>query len=606
MSRRRALRLAPRDAAAPDSLLDEPWRVVTAQSLAASLAASVFALLGAWRLHNEIAATWVIDLWVAAKLAVAAWRARLAWQSGRPGHAGGRAWRRTTAGWLALDGAVWGAAGCLTLWVSVPLAALVAGALAAVSSAATFGLQASVRATAAYIVPLLTPTAVALALRGDDVGWIGSPGLLVLMALQLATAMRSDRRQVESTRLAQRAQALAQEKEEALKLALRQSAVKTQFLANISHELRTPLHGILGIARLLRLDRLDAAAAHRVELIESSGIHLLALINDLLDISRVEAGQFLMRTEPFELGAQIDHVAGVYAMRAQDKGLVFEVSNHVAAPFWVSGDPARFRQVLHNLLGNAIKFTERGFVHLSVDRGPGESEVICLVSDSGLGIPEDEQAHIFEAFRQAGPAPLQPRDGTGLGLTIARDIARAMGGDIALQSTFGVGTSLRFVARLPAAAAPGQTVAAAPAAAVAGGTPRGRSALLVEDDDVNAIIAGAYLERFGVAVERARNGHEAIELALRPDTRPHVVLMDCRMPLMDGYEATRRIRAAEQSHGLPRVPVIALTATAGDDDRRQCLDAGMDDFLAKPYSGEQLVALVNLWLARRDDPTVPL
>jgi CheY-like chemotaxis protein len=176
-----------------------------------------------------------------------------------------------------------------------------------------------------------------------------------------------------------------------------------------------------------------------------------------------------------------------------------------------------------------------------------------------------------------------------------------MGGDITVQSTFGVGTSLRFVARLPVAPEPpgGGALLAAESAGSTVTQARGRSALLAEDDDVNALIAAAYLERFGVAVDRVANGAEAVEAALKRGARPDLVLMDCRMPVMDGYEATRRIRAGETEGGLPRLPVIALTATAGDDDRRLCLDAGMDDFLAKPYSGDELVNLVDQWLQRQ-------
>ncbi|MBS0446753.1 MAG: response regulator [Proteobacteria bacterium] len=599
---RRWLRLRGSRDARAEQRLDAQWRLVWAHSRLGSLAASLFAVLVAVKLRDEIAPAWAVDAWLVAKLGVAGWRTWLAWHYGRPGHEGGRRWRRDAALWLVIDGAVWGVAGCLAATAPVPLASLLVASLAGVSCAATFGLQISLPATAAYIVPLLTPAVIALILRGDDLAWIGAPGLILLTILQLATAARSDRRQSEALLLAQQAEALAREKEEALKLALRQSAVKTQFLANISHELRTPLHGILGIARLLRLDRLDAAALHRVELIESSGTHLLALINDLLDISRVEAGQFAIRSEAFELGAQIEHLAGVYAARAQEKGLVFEVSNRVAGRRWLIGDPARFRQVLHNLLGNAIKFTERGYVHLGVEIDPADQAVHCIVSDSGRGIALEDQSHIFDAFRQAGPEPLQPREGTGLGLTIARDIARAMGGDVTLQSTLGVGTSLRFIARLPAAPEPADDAAQLPVVDEVDAVPgsaRGRSALLAEDDDVNALIAAAYLERFGVAVDRVANGAEAVDAALRRDARPDLVLMDCRMPVMDGYEATRRIRAGEAQGGLPRLPVIALTATAGDDDRRLCLDAGMDDFLAKPYTGDQLVRLVDLWLQRQ-------
>jgi CheY-like chemotaxis protein len=394
-----------------------------------------------------------------------------------------------------------------------------------------------------------------------------------------------------------RAQALSVEKDEALKLALRQSAVKTQFISNVSHELRTPLHGILGVTRLLQLEASEPAVTRRLELIESSGTHLLGLINDLLDISRIEAGQFAMRSERFELGAVVQNLADLYTVRATDKGLDFTLNLQLDTPCWVTGDPARVRQVLHNLLGNAVKFTQRGAITLTLIRDADSGRLSAEVQDTGPGIEASELVHVFEAFRQVGGAASRPFEGTGLGLTIARDIAQAMGGDISMRSTVGVGTCALFTALLPSAAPPEAAPAAKPWPTLTAPASTCR-VLIAEDDDVNAVIATAYLEHMGVTAERVKDGRQAVQHALRDIDRPALVLMDCRMPTMDGMAATREIRKQERSLGLPRVPVIALTATTSDINRQLCLNAGMDDFMSKPYTREDLQRVLLRWAQR--------
>ena len=586
-------------AATERSVADEQLKMVLGHTRLGTLVATAFAIFLALQLRGIALPTTLIDTWLLVKLAVAGYRIFQGRRHERLGHPGGAAWRNATDLWLVIDGMVWGAAGFALMSSPIPLASLVGAVMACVSCVATFGLQFSKRATAAYVLPILAPTALGLLLRADDFGWIGGMGLLMLLALQLATALGSEQRLVDGLLLRLRAQALAHEKDEALKLALRQSAVKTQFLGNISHELRTPLHGILGLARLLHLEAHDSAVARRVELIESSGTHLLGLINDLLDISRLEAGQFAMRSERFELVAQIENLAGVYAVRAEDKGLAFALTVGVDPPCWVVGDPARLRQVLHNLLGNAVKFTQRGSIALALTRDATSGLVCAEVKDTGPGIAPEELTHIFEAFRQAGSATARPFEGAGLGLTIARDIAQAMGGDITLASTPGQGTTLRFTATLPAApdAQPAGSADAPPTPPPLAHKPR--QVLIAEDDDVNALIAMAYLEHFGMQAERVHDGKEAVRHALREVNRPDLVLMDCRMQVMDGLAATREIRAQERTLGLARVPVIALTATASDTDREQCLASGMDDFLPKPYTREELSAVLSRWTQQR-------
>ena len=562
-----------------------------------TLVATAFAVFLALQLRGVALSAWLVDVWLVVKLGVAAGRIVASLRYDRLGRPGGAAWARTTDAWLLADGIVWGAAGFMLMSAPVQLAAVVCAVMACVSCVATFGLQFSKRSTAAYVAPILALTSFGLLQRGDELGSIGGIGLLMLLGLLLATALASEKRLVDMLTLRLRAQALSVEKDEALKLALRQSAVKTQFISNVSHELRTPLHGILGVTRLLQLEASEPAVTRRLELIESSGTHLLGLINDLLDISRIEAGQFAMRSERFELGAVVQNLADLYTVRATDKGLDFTLNLQLDTPCWVTGDPARVRQVLHNLLGNAVKFTQRGAITLTLIRDADSGRLSAEVQDTGPGIEASELVHVFEAFRQVGGAASRPFEGTGLGLTIARDIAQAMGGDISMRSTVGVGTCALFTAVLPSAAPPEAAPAAKPWPTLTAPASTCR-VLIAEDDDVNAVIATAYLEHMGVMAERVKDGRQAVQHALRDIDRPALVLMDCRMPTMDGMAATREIRKQERSLGLPRVPVIALTATTSDINRQLCLNAGMDDFMSKPYTREDLQRVLLRWAQR--------
>jgi two-component system, sensor histidine kinase len=578
---------------------NEQLNMVLGHTRLGTLVATAFAVFLALQLRGVAVPAWLVDGWLVVKLVVAAARIYVSVRHQRLGRPGGKGWARTTDAWLLADGIVWGAAGFMLMSSPVQLAAVVCAVMACVSCVATFGLQFSKRSTAAYVAPILALTSIGLFPRGDELGTIGGTGLLMLLGLLLATATASEKRLVDVLMLRLRAQALSVEKDEALKLALRQSAVKTQFISNVSHELRTPLHGILGVTRLLHLEADDSAVTRRLELIESSGTHLLGLINDLLDISRIEAGQFAMRSERFELGTVIQNLADLYTVRAIDKGLDFTLNLQLDLPCWVTGDPARVRQVLHNLLGNAVKFTQQGAITLTLMRDAETGRLTAEVQDTGPGIEASELEHVFEAFRQVGGAASRPFEGTGLGLTIARDIAQAMGGDIHMRSTVGVGTCALFTALLPKAAPPEASATSERPSSAARSATGSCRVLIAEDDDVNAVIATAYLEHMGVTPERVRDGRQAVRHALREIDRPDLVLMDCRMPTMDGMAATREIRTQERSLGLPRVPVIALTATTSDINRQLCLNAGMDDFMSKPYTREDLQRVLQRW-AQRD------
>jgi len=564
-----------------------------------TLAAGVFAVLLALHLRGSVAPL-LAQGWLVLKLLVSAARVLLALRYARVADAAATSgnatrWRRWTLGLLALDGLVWGAAGFALMAQPVPVASLVVAALDGVSCVATFGLQASLAATAAYTVPMLLPLAIGLALRGDDIAAFTAIGQLLLLALQLHTAHGTAQRLASTVLLRLQAQQLVAEKDAALQLARAQSALRTQFLAKVSHELRTPLHGMLGMARLLHLESADTTVTHRLELIEASGTHLLGLINDLLDVARIDSDHFTLRLDNFDLSALIDQAGEVFTLRAADKGLRFTLQLALPRPHWVRGDAARVRQVLNNLLGNAVKFTREGGITLEAGfalagtAGSGHSTAlpdrVCLtVHDTGDGIGAHERARIFQAFHQAADGAHRPTEGVGLGLTIARELAVAMGGDITVRSAPGQGASFSFTARLVPAAdsGPGAGANSGPVQRLPG------LVLVVEDDEVNAMIVGAFLDSLGVRCERVADGKQAVARALRETNRPDLVLMDYRMPVMDGPTAAAEIRRQELTLGLPRLPIVALTATSTDTDRQACLDAGMDEVISKPFTPAQL------------------
>ena len=604
----------PADRELAEQLADEQLRMVWEHSSTGILLATAFALLFAWQMPTSLPSAVVLG-WVLLKLAIAIPRYLQGQIFKHRGKPGGKGWHRWTYGLLAIDGTVWGIAGAVLVAEGVAVSSIAIPCLACVAIVATYGLQARFLATAAYVVPIISLTAISQLLHPQQVSTMWGVGLFVLLFLLLATARRYERRLAENflLRLAmaqsvkekdaalELAQRRGVEREQALELALRKSAVKSQFLVTMSHELRTPLHGILGVARLLLIEANDSAVRTRVELIEASGAHLLELINDLLDITRIEAGQLKISPVEFDLAAEAQRVADVYAVRADDKGLSFSFACRVPSPFIVRGDPSRLRQVLHNLLGNAVKFTKSGFVAMSLDAA-GDGLFSFQIRDSGMGIALDEQEHIFEAFRQAAKTSA-PLEGTGLGLTIARELAHAMGGDITCKSAPDVGSSFQFTVALEPLATLKPQPAAQTTAMVASPSGARFQVLLAEDNDLNALIAQAFLEKVGMDVERVSNGSGAVRHALREVARPDLVLMDLLMPVMDGYEAAREIRKREKVLGLERIPIIALTATATQDDRDRCLAAGMDDFLGKPFTPDQLDQVIGVWLTRGAIPT---
>jgi signal transduction histidine kinase/ActR/RegA family two-component response regulator len=494
--------------------------------------------------------------------------------------------------------------------------AVLASTLVGACAIGTFTLQAHLQPNLATNLPTLVPASLMLLSRQDTYGFFGGLGLLSLMALMLFESRRAERRITELLWLRFTTDRIARERTHALVLAQRHSAVKDQFLATMSHEMRTPLHGILGLARLL-LDRLPERpgvlheSRHQVELIERAGEHLLHIINDVLDFSRIEAGKLQIQHATFDLRTLLDEIIELQRVTAQEKGLRLLADVRLPHPCWVSGDASRLRQMLHNLLGNAIKFTELGEIRVRVATEPqgGGHTVVFHVQDTGVGIPADQLGLIFDAFHQVDGSFVRRHKGTGLGLTITREIARAMGGDVACDSEVGRGSVFTLKVPLHPMAAPSQasSTAAIPATAVASafgqGVPAGTDAaavplfsgriLLVEDNPVNALVAEANLARLGLDVTRAEDGAQALSMLQHLERPFDLVLMDLQMPELDGMEATRRLRCWENDQRLEPIPVVALTANALSTDRARCLSAGMDDHLPKPFRAEELLVVLQ-------------
>ena len=581
----------------------EQLRMVLLHTRFGTLAATAFAVLLALQMHGTVPPAQV-QAWLAVKLAVALARIALAQAYARRGDNSAQRvrWEQAMLALLALDGLVWGVAGWRLADEAVPVAALGMAAIDGVSCIATFGLQVRLAATVAYVVPMLLPLAWGLARRGDDIAHVAAAGQLILLALLLATARATSQRLAVGLLLRHHADRLVAEKDAALQLAEERRTERDRFLAKVSHELRTPLHGILGVARLMHLDAQDAVAKQRLELIETSGMQLQGLINDLLETSVIDSGRFVLHASDFDLAAQVDQVAAVFALRAADRGLAFHLQMGLPRPCWVHGDAVRLSQVLHNLLGNAVKFTAHGSITLIT--GPMPGGVRMTVRDTGPGMSADELACVFQPFQQGDATRLA--DGVGLGLTIAREIAVAMGGNVTAQSTPGAGAVFHFDAALPPARQPAPALAPLPGAVdPPGALPR--LVLVAEDDEVNALIVGAFLDSLGVRSERVADGHQAVLRALRDHERPDLLLMDCRMPVMDGLAATRHIRQQERTLGLRRVPILALTAADADADRAACLAAGLDAVIGKPFTREQLQqALRDAVAAAAPGATPPL
>jgi signal transduction histidine kinase/CheY-like chemotaxis protein len=394
------------------------------------------------------------------------------------------------------------------------------------------------------------------------------------------------------------------------------SEAKSVFLATMSHEIRTPLNGVLGFAEQILATPLSPEQREHLLLVQRCGQDLLAILNDVLDVARLEAGHMRVEQIEFHLTPCLQRAVDSLRPAILAKGLALDVRVEPGTPEFLRGPALRVQQVLRNLVGNAAKFTARGSISVRAERvaeTATEVELMIEVSDTGPGIPADQLGRLFQPFSQLDSGASRQHGGAGLGLVICKDLVTLMGGEVGVRSTPGAGSTFWFTARLekrspletrePEPALPSAVTAAAPhderptaspaLASTAPERPRGR-VLVAEDNRINQRITTVVLAKAGWSCAIAENGIQAVEKALGEHF--DLVLMDCQMPTMDGFEATRRIRAHEQTTG-EHVPIVALTANALEGDREACLAAGMDAFIGKPFQAAHLVATVERWAA---------
>ena len=418
---------------------------------------------------------------------------------------------------------------------------------------------------------------------------------LLIANQELLVQLRETNNRLEST-VQERTQELRAARDEALEA----SRLKSQFLANMSHEIRTPMNGVLGAANLLATTSLTDEQKEYVDILTTAGRALLAVINDILDFSKIEAGRVELEEAQFSIRDLFTGIGRMFETQATDKGLRLTVDVAPNVPDCVIGDGGRLRQVLTNLVGNAIKFTDSGSVAVNLvlaDTSPGIANLRCAVTDTGIGIAEDDIPRLFSDFTQIDPSMTRRFGGTGLGLAISDRLIRMMGGAIGCTSNPGGGSTFWFTVPLPLPShqpkteiEPETSIAASPAPSsdLAEGAPL---ILIVEDNDVNAVILTRMLALHGYRSKTVRSGADALAAASK--TTFAAILMDCQMPVMDGFTTTRKLR--ERARAGSRTPIIAITATATTEDQSRCIAAGMDDYLPKPIMMERLVEVLGQW-----------
>jgi len=569
--------------------------------------AVVFSLVVAYAMWPHISPAWVLG-WLLARLAISAVRAS---ETGRFERDPARAqrlgyWQARFDVLIALDNLCW----CVIALVFVPavrdtmLGALLFASVLCITAIGVFILVSSMRTAMLNFLTILLPVMGHALWSGHEDAWIVVASLLVYGAVLTQESWRSCRDWTDMTRLRLEASSVAAAREQARQIAVEASQAKSRFLANMSHEIRTPMNGILGMSELLQATRLDATQARYVQALSTAAHALHDLLGDVLDLSKIEEGKVSLERVDFDPAQLLAGVATIYRELGMARGVAVHTEIAFQALPRVSGDPTRLRQVVTNLLGNALKFTSAGTVTLRggpAARPDGDARpwIRVSVQDTGIGMTAEQMVQLFQRFSQADSSTTRRFGGSGLGLVIGKHLVELMGGSIHVDSARGQGSIFWFEVPLEAALDPVHTEAVAtssPGADASPVGPRPARVLVVEDNAVNCLVVQAMLERLGMTVTLANDGAQAVAAIQALDV--DVVLMDCQMPVMDGYEATRQIRLS--GHRRAQVPIIALTAHALAEDRERCEAAGMNDYLPKPVTAEALAMVLQRHLGSRD------
>ncbi len=566
--------------------------------------AVAFSMVIGYAMWGLVTAAWVIG-WVAYRVVIAVVRTletrRFAVDPRRTLRVS--YWRARFEVFIVLDDLGWGVISLVFIPVtqSSSLGALLFAGVSCITAIGVFILVSSFRTAVINLMIMLLPLMGSAVWHEYADAWVVVCSLAIYGVVLAQESWRSNERWTEMTRLRLESDSVAAEREQARLLAVDANLAKTRFLANMSHEIRTPLNGVLGMSELLQGTRLDEDQSRFVGGIASAARSLHNLLGDILDLAKIEEGKVDIERIDFEPGQVLDDIVEVYRELAAARGTVLVTQFDAHMVPLVRGDPMRFRQVVTNLLGNAIKFTDQGRITLSsqgID-GPTDDPRVwwrVQVRDSGVGIAPEILPQLFQRFTQADASTTRKFGGSGLGLVICKNLVELMGGSIHVESRPGSGSTFWF--DLPFDTAAGPSAVPEPGARPVGRSVREAKVLVAEDNPVNQLVVRAMLERQGMKVTLVEDGARA--LAAIQEGAFDLVLMDCQMPVMDGYEATRLIRAARQSG--PRIPIVALTANAMAEDRQRCADAGMDGYLTKPITAAALYEVLIRHLGHTPQP----